>query len=102
MHRLFQRIGLNRTPRIQLKSNGAKGRVISILLESTEKTVFDSLVAAVQAVITTPGTIALNITTGPSGNHSLTVYPNFPNQLDFPDEFIDTRMQKVKFEFITT
>lgn len=87
------------TPYAFLTDNTGKGVVIGIKPFTLTKTVFDSVVTAINAALATPA--AINITvSGDTGNFDLDCLPVLPLPVTFPGTFASSRIDGVEFNFI--
>jgi hypothetical protein len=78
------------------------GKPISISLDNILETAHDSIVAIIQAYITSGTAITLNFTLAPYGSFSsVSVVPD-ENPVRFSGEFENLRIKDVSYHFLTT
>ena len=92
--------GLDNTP-TRLQANFAgKGVEIGVTVEILLKAVFDAVNDEINSALASFETLNL-VVTGDTGNFNLTVLPS-DEPINFPGEFIDGRIEKVTYNFVTT
>lgn len=91
-------IALDGTPFQQVMSS-SKGLPVSVGAEQISKTVFDSLVAAIQTAVDAGTNLSLYVS-GDTGTFSLDVVPSFPEAIKFPGTFSNELIANVQFNFI--
>lgn len=91
---------LSGKPYLQVSAQ-QNGLPIGIKFQQMEETVYDSIVAAIQAAITGLTTLALTITDTPYGSFTLTVVPD-ANPVRHAHEFQNTSLKNASFHFLTT
>jgi hypothetical protein len=92
---------LDGTPYMQVTSP-MKGKPISIGFNQMEESVYDSIVAIIQAYVTSSTAITLNITNSPYGTFtSIAVIPDV-NPVRHAHEFQGTALKNGSFHFLKT
>ena len=92
---------LSGKPYLQV-SNTLVGKPISISLENILETAHDSIVAIIQAYITSGTAITLHFTLAPYGSFtSISVVPD-ENPVRFSGQFENLRIKNVSYHFLTT
>jgi hypothetical protein len=92
--------GLDNTPTRISADFGGRGVDIAVTVETLYKAVFDALNAEIDTACDNFSTLDLVIT-GDTGDFNLTVIPG-DEPIVFPGDFINGRIKKVTYNFVTT
>lgn len=91
-------IAIDGTPHVQ-GPQPVKGVPVSITISQMEEAVFESVRVAITAAAIGSTTLTLTLTGGAFGDFKLTVYPSFPQPMNFVGEFQSGRVKDVTLNF---